>query len=1197
MNSFYQFMEFHIAKEVRKKCNFDKSIFASTGNVFLRKISDLHNFVHIYNETLKNGGFGLPVDDSRYLKSGLLNAMGLIDEIFHYVCRLYRHDKKETFFIDAYVFIQQTLEKDKKPSLDSLLESFCTEFPPQAVYHEQTTVQEWLAQKDPASGIDNKYLALEELLLLKLANENPACAPFFPLFNDKKLAKHKGYKIFWKAFKQWSAANPPFGPEQKDLISLLKTPVEYAPYSLRGQLEYIKNHWAELLGDWLKLLLQGIDLIAEEEKAGWQGGIGGGSPDMEAYRFENLSKEYERFSPDQEWMPNVIMIAKSTLVWLDQLSKKYQRDISRLDQIPNEEIEFLAKAGFNALWLIGIWERSPASARIKQICGNPEAASSAYSLDDYEIAESLGGWQALENLRDRAWQRGVKLAADMVPNHTGLDSRWVVEKPDLFIQRRDNPFPGYNYDGENLSHDGRVGIYLENHYYSKTDCAVVFKRVDHYTGDVRYIYHGNDGTGLPWNDTAQIDFLNPQAREEVMQKILHVARNFPIIRFDAAMVLAKKHIRRLWYPQPGHGGDIASRSQYAMSIEEFEKRIPEEFWREVVDRIAHEIPDTLLLAEAFWMMEGYFVRTLGMHRVYNSAFMNMLKKEDNAKYRLTIKNTMEFDPEVLKRYVNFMNNPDEETAVAQFGNGDKYFGVCTMMVAMPGLPMFGHGQIEGFEEKYGMEYQRAYYDEKVNEGLVERHRREIFPLMKRRAQFSGVEHFLLYDFWSDGRVNENVFAWSNYAGKDVSLILYNNKYDRASGWIKTSAAFAAKDSNGNKYLVQKELAEGLCLTNQNDYFTLLKEQRSGLWYIRTNRELIDQGFFAQLDGFQCQVFLDIHQVQDNAYGHYRMLYDSLEGKGIADVSMGINNIHYKDLYAALKKLITKDFFHAIKSLISSKMTVAKRNTALQDFIESLQIPMEAFLAAAIPFINEYVQTIDPEISVEKGFDVALVWDIFKQRLHYFLLLAEKRFPTKIRFTKVQKEFFSEKMSSIIETENSLLAFAGGLVFYTIADIMQVMQKEAKGKELINLWRLDDKIQEILSEYGFSTDISLETLELMKASLLPLNARISDTDDLLGELIHSAFSDKETQSLLGLHNWDGISWFHKERAEKFFSILGIKRILSLSESDKKVTEQEINRIYSAGKKIEEALAKSKYKTEDFLELFPAPKKRSLQSKNR
>ena len=84
------------------------------------------------------------------------------------------------------------------------------------------------------------------------------------------------------------------------------------------------------------------------------------------------------------------------------------------------------------------------------------------------------------------------------------------------------------------------------------------------------------------------------------------------------------------------------------------------------DRIAAEVPDTLLLAEAFWLMEGYFVRTLGMHRVYNSAFMNILRDEDNAKYCVLIKTTFDFEPEILKRYVNFMNNPDEKTAVEHF---------------------------------------------------------------------------------------------------------------------------------------------------------------------------------------------------------------------------------------------------------------------------------------------------------------------------------------------------------------------------------------------------------------------------------------------------------------------------------------------------------------------------------------------------
>jgi len=101
--------------------------------------------------------------------------------------------------------------------------------------------------------------------------------------------------------------------------------------------------------------------------------------------------EVERFSPDSDWMPRVVMIAKNTFVWLNQLSKQYQRPIERLDQVPDETLDQLARWGFTGLWLIGLWERSEASRRIKQLCGNPDAVSSAYSLARYQIAERLGG--------------------------------------------------------------------------------------------------------------------------------------------------------------------------------------------------------------------------------------------------------------------------------------------------------------------------------------------------------------------------------------------------------------------------------------------------------------------------------------------------------------------------------------------------------------------------------------------------------------------------------------------------------------------------------------------------------------------------------------------------------------------------------------------------------------------------------------
>src|SRR5207302_1322545 len=150
-------------------------------------------------------------------------------------------------------------------------------------------------------------------------------------------------------------------------------------------------------------------------------------------------------------------------VWLDQLSRQYGRAITRLDEIPDEELDTLAQRGITSLWLIGLWDRSPASRRIKQLCGNPEAASSAYSLREYRIADDLGGDAACESLKARAWQRGIRLASDMVPNHMGIDSRWVIEHPDWFISTDYSPFPSYTFHGPDLLQDERVTIFLEDH--------------------------------------------------------------------------------------------------------------------------------------------------------------------------------------------------------------------------------------------------------------------------------------------------------------------------------------------------------------------------------------------------------------------------------------------------------------------------------------------------------------------------------------------------------------------------------------------------------------------------------------------------------------------------------------------------------------------------------------------------------------
>ena len=608
-------------------------------------------------------------------------------------------------------------------------------------------------------------------------------------------------------------------------------PARHAPTSLAGQLRFIRANWGDILGTTLDELIHRLDLtvgiLAEEERAlhlrfggggggGAGGGPGGGDGDgrpVETPSFGGAAEEPEAFSSDSAWMPRVVLMAKSTYVWLDQLSRTYGREIRTLDAIPDEELDTLARWGVTGLWLIGLWERSKASERIKRMRGNADAVASAYSLDDYRIADDLGGEEAYANLRDRAWARGIRLASDMVPNHMGIDSRWVIDHPEWFLSLPEPPYPGLH-----LHRPGPVARPA---------------RRDRPRGPLL----GRQRRG------GRLQALRPGDRRRALRLSRQRRHELPVERHRPARLPRRRGPRaghpddpRRRPPVPDHPlrrrdgprqeahpapvvAGARARRRRSRRAPSTPSRRPSstggcriEFWREVVDRVAAEVPGTLLLAEAFWLLEGYFVRTLGMHRVYNSAFMHMLRDEDGAGYRKVIKETIEFDPEILKRYVNFMSNPDEKPALEQFGKGDKYFGVATVLATLPGLPMLGHGQVQGFGEKYGMEFRRAMLDEKPDPWLVERHEREIFPLLHRRAWFAEASDFLLYDLVTpSGDVDEDVLAYSNGSGRERSLVLYHTRFASTSGTIRIVRQYAVKAADGSKRKVRRSLAEGLGL--------------------------------------------------------------------------------------------------------------------------------------------------------------------------------------------------------------------------------------------------------------------------------------------------------------------------------------------------------------------------------------------------
>ncbi len=1196
--------EFHILHTVRKKYDFDETLFSFNGNIVLANFQASRNFTFKLNEKRE-------ADDK--VRTGQVNAMGLLDEIYHFILRKYEVDVNPQVFNRALKYLNNSLGEEK---VRSTLIKFIELYPPAEIYKGNISAVQYFERM--TDGKAHPEITLEEMILLYFANFNPGNIKFKELFDDSILQFQSSYNEIIALLDNFFEREKPFGPDSQPIFDLLRAPIINNPASLEEQLKFVMNKWSFILDEkYLRMLLTSMDLIKEDTR--FDMFFGGGAPTVvpkykgmvDESDMLSLGKsgfkygagshltylEPEKFTQDIHWMPRVVLLAKNVYVWLDQLSKKYSRSIHRLDEIPDGELDILANSNFTALWLIGLWERSRASQMIKQIMGNPDAVPSAYSLYDYVIANDLGGEDAFQNLNERCKKRGIRLASDMVPNHMGIFSKWIQEKPHYFVQTSIPPFPNYSFTKYDLSDDPDIQIRIEDGYWDRRDAAVVFQRIDNRTGEVSYIYHGNDGTNMPWNDTAQLDMLKAEVREAVIQTIFHVARKTHIIRFDAAMTLAKIHFQRLWYPQPGTGGDIPSRSDYAKTKEEFDEFFPKEFWREVVDRFNEEMPDTLLLAEAFWLMEGYFVRTLGMHRVYNSAFMHMMMKEENAKYRDVISNTLEFNPEILKRYVNFMSNPDEETAIKQFGTDDKYFGVCLMMITLPGLPMFGHGQIEGFTEKYGMEYRRAYYNELPNEWLIERHRREIFPLMQKRYMFAEVFNFWFYDFIDvNGNVNENVFAYSNKYQNEKALIVYNNKFEETKGRIKYSTGKAVPAGNGDeKKIAYSNIAEALEIKAGDNFYYVFREQISNLEFIRTGKDINDNGIYFELQAFKHQAFVDFREVYD-ATGDYFNITNHLNGKGVPGIEQAIIELKLQPLYDAYYKLFDSLLFDSIEFYFSEgKMT---------DFDERVNIisnRYQYFIWQVKSWFN--LKTSSVEI-VEQ----------FKNGIYalqsFNTLLDNKNFSIE-GSSYLNEEFMrSIQVSKTANNHRSMLIYMIWLSINNLYKLFEQPQNNEKSLEVFDELLLHHPVRNILHRLGKSEfDVEMDmTLLRILIKFNSFNIKLNEihfehmkngkafmpdrtVTSIFGkdesELLITLLKDYEVRRFIGANLYDGVWYYSKENFEDLIDWLLTIDILSYIEKVGDKSSADLTSVnymkdaFHLDRFLKEASKKSEYQLEKLI----------------
>ncbi|HTA30080.1 MAG TPA: alpha-amylase family glycosyl hydrolase, partial [Candidatus Cybelea sp.] len=146
-------------------------------------------------------------------------------------------------------------------------------------------------------------------------------------------------------------------------------------------------------------------------------------------------------------MPHPLLFQVNTRCWLRAWSGLLGRPVT-LATVPASEIALWKQRGVTHVWLMGVWTIGPKTrdlaraqpelrALSKEAFGTEDGeklAGSPFAVEDFTVAESLGGSAALRQFRAQLHSYGLGLVLDFIPNHLGLDHRWLTEKHSLFMR-------------------------------------------------------------------------------------------------------------------------------------------------------------------------------------------------------------------------------------------------------------------------------------------------------------------------------------------------------------------------------------------------------------------------------------------------------------------------------------------------------------------------------------------------------------------------------------------------------------------------------------------------------------------------------------------------------------------------------------------------------------------------------------------
>ena len=448
----------------------------------------------------------------------------------------------------------------------------------------------------------------------------------------------------------------------------------------------------------------------------------------------------------REWPTNPVVHEIFTWIWLAELGKKYRRPITLAD-VPDEVWDDVARPGVDAVWLMGVWERSPIGAQIARANPSMRAANlaalpdlsdadvvgSAYCIRDYVVDRKLGGESGLKTARAALARRGVRLVLDLVPNHMAPDHRWVREHPEFFVQ-------GTQADLER-----------EPHAFIKV-------------GD-RVLACGRDPYFPAWPEVLQLDASHVGLRAAMVDLVVGLTRRCDGVRCDMAMLVLDDVFARTWgnrasggpHPDGGRG-----------------------YWPRIIGATKAARPDFVFWAEAYWDLEPTLLEQ-GFDACYDKRLYDRVV-HGGAIDVGAVRAHLGADLGYQRRTIRFVENHDEPRAASVLGPA-AHRAALAAMFTLPGVALLHEGEAEGRRVRIPVTLGRRPVEEPDLQlrGFVER----LLAVMAggmRRGAWSLVPIW----GWPDNTSADRLLAWTWTEPAQSHLVVVNLSDARADGRVQLS---------------------------------------------------------------------------------------------------------------------------------------------------------------------------------------------------------------------------------------------------------------------------------------------------------------------------------------------------------------------------------------------------------------------------